>query len=40
MICDGMAQAALSIPKKLQFDYTGDVLEQKLIGVLVHGQDQ
>lgn len=40
MICDAMAQASCKIPRKLQFDYKGDLMDQKLVGILVHGQEQ
>lgn len=38
MIMDAMAQYVCRIPRKSKFDYDKATLDQKLIGVLVHGQ--
>lgn len=40
MICDAMAQASCKIPRKLHYEYAGRLMEQKLVGVLVHGPQQ
>lgn len=37
MIVDGMTQATTAIPNKADFAYNDKRLEQKLIGILVHG---
>lgn len=40
LIVDGMQQATCEIPKKFRFEYSGDKLKQKLVGVLVHGDQR
>ena len=38
--CDGMAQATCNIPRKCKFEHDGHTLNQKLVGVLVHGRKE
>lgn len=39
-IVDGMQQSTCEIPKKFKYEYKGELLKQKLIGVLFHGNQE
>jgi len=39
LIIDGMTQATCSIPRKYKYHYTEETLDQKIIGVLIHGKE-
>ena len=37
MNADGMTQQVCNVPRKAHYDYDGRTLNQKIVGVLVHG---